>query len=145
MLNISTLFLVCSGLGKNIDFFKLIFLTNYSLNSLSTYFTRDILVLMIINQVFFHWKHSNSCIKLIQCMESQTIHFHTSNTDRKWGKLNQTSSRSVGLAMVPCHHITRLMFITEHIPITSVMRMKSTCQSNPGTGLSCSWPYTWVG
>lgn len=38
--------------------------------------------------------------------------------------------------MVPCHHITVPMFITEHTPITSLMQMKSTCQSDPGTGLS---------
>lgn len=38
--------------------------------------------------------------------------------------------------MVPCHHITRLMFITERISITSLMQMKSTCQSDPQTGLS---------
>lgn len=34
--------------------------------------------------------------------------------------------------MVPCHRITRPMFITEHIPITWLMQMKSTCQRDPG-------------
>lgn len=69
-------------------------------------------------------------------MENLTIYFLISNTDRKWGDLNQTSSCSLGLSIVPCPHITGLMFITEHIPITSLMQMKSTCQSDPGTGLS---------
>lgn len=63
---------------------------------------------------------------------SQTIYFQTSNTDRKQGNRKQTSSCSTGLAMVPCHHITGLMFITEHIPITPLMQMKSTCQSVQG-------------